>query len=407
MKRAIILSILLLSLLASLAAGCAPQASGPKPIQEAVTITFSVPQEYQSLYDPLLEKFKEREPNITVKVQWMGFGGGQGGDVSLVRWYQLNQAGYLENNAPLDLTPFIQQDGALFKKDDYFAGALETFTRQGKLMALPTGVDPSVIFYNMDLFDKMGAPYPQPGWTWEQFRLAAEQVTDVEAGIFGYCPDQRYMDSLYFIYQNGGALYDENQNPKIDSPQTVRAVEWYTSLFGPDGPAATESQMRDAFGQGSRGVGIVTSKVGMWVGTVSSLTADYGGMIRFRVGMAPLPRGEGGVSLAQFEGLSINAKAANPQAAWRLVSFLAQQPVAWVYPARKSLAESEVFISSFGKDQAAGVRATIENASTVTGMNFGRFGTATLVLSDVLRSVISEGVPAAEALQAGQERLQK
>jgi hypothetical protein len=232
-------------------------------------------------------------------------------------------------------------------------------------------------------------------------------LTSVSEGVFGYRPSQRYFDSLYFVFQNGGSLYDDQQNPKIDSPETVRAVEWYTSLFGPDGPAASEDQMREAYGIGGGNVGIVTAKIGMWMGTVSSLTGDFGGMIRFKVGMAPLPRGEQGTSLAQFEGLMIQANTLNPQAAWRLVAFLAQQPNAWVYPARKSLAESPEFINAFGKDQAAGVRAAIENSTQVTGMNFGRFGTVMLSFSMAVRKSIVEELPAADVLKSAQEDFQK
>jgi multiple sugar transport system substrate-binding protein len=383
-----------------------PQASGPKPIQTQVTLSFLVPSAYQHFYDAQLEKFKIQEPNITVKVLAQAFSGQQAADVALIGGYQLDQPAFQDTNESLDLTPLLQQDPA-FKKQDYFPGALETFQRQGKQMALPTGIDPTMVFYNQDLFDRMGAPYPKADWTWEQFRLTAQQLTDVPKGIFGYRPSQRYFDCMYFVFQNGGALYDDQQKPKLDGPETVSAVAWYTSLFGPDGPAASEGQMLEAYGIGRGDVGVVTSKIGMWMGSLSSLTSEFGGMIKFRVGMAPLPRGEKGISLAQFEGVMITAKAVNPQAAWRLVSFLAQQPNTWVFPARQSLAESPLFLSAFGKDQAAGARAAIENSTQVTGMNFGRFNTAMLSFSMAVTKSINEGIPAADVLKKAQQDIQK
>jgi multiple sugar transport system substrate-binding protein len=406
MKKTFLFGAVCLCLLANLSLGCAPQATGPRPIQDKVTLTFVVPSNYQHLYDDQLAKFKLQEPNITVKVLSQGFGGSQPADVTLIGGYQFEQRPPQDNIAALDLSPLLQAD-ITFKKEDYFPGALETFQKDGKQMALPTGIDPNVMFYNQDLFNSLGVALPKPDWTWEQFRQTAQQLTNVPKGIFGYRPSQRYLDSLFFVFQNGGALYDDQQNPKIDGPETIKAVEWYTSLFGPDGPAATDNQMLEAYGIGRGNVGIVTSKIGMWMGSVSSLTSDFDGMIKFKVGMAPLPRGPKGTTLAQFEGLMITTNTTNPQAAWRLVSFLAQQPNTWVYPARKSLADSSVFLSAFGKDQATGVRAAIENSTTVTGMDFRRYGIAMLSFSTAVRKSITEGIPAADALKKAQDDIQR
>jgi len=402
-KTTTLFRVICLACLAGLLLGCAPGASGPAPIKEKVTLSFMIPSEYQNLYETQLAKFKEQEPNITVEVHSQSFNG-QMGDVSLVRWYQLNQAGFTQNNQALDLTPLLQQDKT-FNPDDYFPGALDTFKSGSKLLALPTGVDPYVIFYNQDLFDRLGVAYPKPGWTWEDFRTTAQQVTNVPAGIFGYRPSQRYFDCMFFVFQNGGSLYDDQQKVLLTAPETIKAVEWYVSLFGPDGPAATQSQQREAYGDGLGDVGVVTSKIGMWMGSVSSLTSEFGGMIKFKVGMAPLPRGDKGLSLAQFEGLTIKSDTANPQAAWRLVEFLSKQPNTWVYPARKSLADSPVFLAAFGKDQAAGVRAAIENATTMTGMNFGRFGPAMMSFTYAVQQSIEQGIPAADALKTAQDTI--
>ncbi len=405
MKKKILFRWVCLICLVGMALGCSPGASGPAPIQEKVTLSFTIPQEYQNLYEPALEKFKEQEPNITVETRSQGFYT-QFGDVALVRWYMVDQIGQSQDNQALDLVPLLQQNKA-FNPDDYFPGALDTFKTGSKLLALPTGVDPEVVFYNQDLFDRMGVAYPKPGWTWEQFRATAQQVTNVQAGYFGYRPSDRYFDVLSFVFQNGGALFDDQQHVRLDTPETVKAVEWYVSLFGPDGPAGTQSQLRDAYGDGGGNVGVVTGKIGMWTGSVSSLTSDFMGMIKFKVGMAPLPSGDKGISLAQFEGLMIKSTTKNPQAAWRLVEFLSKQPNTWIYPARKSLADSPVFLAAFGKDQAAGVRAAIENSSSMAGLSMGRFNSALMSFTYAVQISIEQGVPAAEALKKAQDTLQR
>jgi multiple sugar transport system substrate-binding protein len=387
--------------LASLLLACQPAAKGPTPIQEPVTLTFIVPEEYRRLYAPAVAQFKELEPNITIEIKSQGFSA-QAGDVTLVRWYDIAADGSLENNPALDLTPLLQQD-TTFNPDDYLPGALESFKQADQQFGLPTGVDPFVVFYNQDLFDRLGVPYPQPGWTLDEFRTTALQISEPSAGIYGYVPSEFYLDSLFFAFQFGISLVGEQQ--RLDSVENIQALEWYASLFGAGGAAPNAEQMQDAYELGGRDVGIVTSKVGMWMGSVSSLTSDLGGMLKFNVGIAPLPRGPQGFSLAQFEGLAISAGTANPQAAWRWVSFLASQPNAWVYPARKSVAESEAFTNTFGQDQAAGVRAAIENATTMSGMDFGRNREVLFNYFSTVRSVIDGGIPPAEALQDAQKRI--
>jgi multiple sugar transport system substrate-binding protein len=387
--------------LASLLLACQPAAKRTAPIQDPVTLTFVVPEEYRLMYVPAAKQFKEQEPNITIQIKSQGFSQ-SGGDVTLVRWYDIAQGVSFEDNPVLDLTPLLQQDKA-FNPDDFIPGALETFSQEGKQFGLPTGVDPFVIFYNQDLFDQLGVPYPLPGWSLEDFRTTALLISEPTARVFGYVPSDFYLDSLFFTFQFGSLLVGEGQS--LDSPESIQALEWYASLFGAGGAAPNADQMNDAYGMGGRDVGIITSKAGMWMGSVSSLTSDLGGTLLFEVGIAPLPRGPQGISLAQFEGLTISAKTANPQAAWRWVSFLASRPNAWVYPARKSLADSEAFTSLFGKDQAAAVRAAIEGATTVSGMDFGRSREVMLIYFSAVRSVIDGGIPPAEALLEAQHNI--
>jgi multiple sugar transport system substrate-binding protein len=398
----ILARILICTGLALVSMGCAPAENGPAPIQEAVTLTFIVPSEYSNLYKPAVDAFKEVEPNISIEIKSFGFSQ-QDSDVALVRWFDQNQDDD-ERVEALDLTPFLQQDGD-FNPEDYLPGALETFRETDKQYALPTGIDPFVIFYNQDLFDRLGVPYPQPVWTLDDFRTTALQITAPSEGVYGYVPSDFYIDCLFFTYQFGGQLIDAEQNVRLDSPETIQALEWYASLYGTGGVAPNQDELEEAYDMGGRAVGIVTGKVGMWLGSVTNLSTELGGMIRFKVGMAPLPSAGEAFSPANFEGLMISANTANPQAAWRWVKFLAARPNSWVYPARISLAESEEFLTLFGRDQAAGAKAAVANATRLSGFDFGRFRQVMFQYFSAVRSVVEGGVPADEALRSAQENV--
>ena len=82
----------------------------------------------------------------------------------------------------LDLSPFIDEETLA----DYDPEQVAVFEEDGKLTALPFGVFPSMMFYNRDVFDQAGLPYPptefgeeyqgEP-WTIDAMTRLAEQLT--------------------------------------------------------------------------------------------------------------------------------------------------------------------------------------------------------------------------------------
>lgn len=53
----------------------------------------------------------------------------------------------------------------------------------GKLPGMPTGANYQVTFYNKDLFDKFGEPYPTDGMTWDQMYEVARIMTRTDGGV--------------------------------------------------------------------------------------------------------------------------------------------------------------------------------------------------------------------------------
>ncbi len=51
----------------------------------------------------------------------------------------------------------------------------------GKLYFFPTNWNNVVVFYNKDLFDAAGIPYPKKSWTWSEFLDAAQKLTKRDA----------------------------------------------------------------------------------------------------------------------------------------------------------------------------------------------------------------------------------
>ena len=84
-------------------------------------------------------------------------------------------------------------------------------TSDGKLYMLPVQNNIQLLFYNKDIFDRFGVPYPKDGMTWNEMLALANRITRKDG------------DKLYFGFSNQGGVQVAKMNPmsltKID-PQT-------------------------------------------------------------------------------------------------------------------------------------------------------------------------------------------
>lgn len=369
---------------------------------EPAKIVFAVPDDYSDYYTSKIAEFKKQNAQIEIELVDLDTSSSSTPDIAVLRWDQIfNRSGDTLTKA-LDITPFLEQTKG-FNRNDYYPGVLDPFTRDGKLKGLPTGVDPYVMFYNRDLFDQAGVAYPQAGWTWDDFKTTAMQLRDPIDRTYGYATTMDYIDSLFFIYQHGGNLLN-GQTPRLDTPEAIEALEWYASLYTSTNVAPTQEQAREDF-NGNFGQGITSGKVGMWMSPVSGIVGPTGKGWPFNVGIVPLPHDVVAFSVAQFEGLIISQDTKSPQTAWRFYSFLIDQPLPWMVPARMSLAASPGFATSIGKDQAEASQAAMKDANLISTFDFRTLSSVIEVFSGVTQAVVEGKATAAEALLAAQKQL--
>ena len=388
--------------LTSLLVACNPGGGGFFPTPEPTKLVFAVPNDHRDYYTAKVAEFKKQNAEVEIELVNSDTTASTQLDIAVLRWDQIFSQGSDTLAKALDITPFLEQTKGL-NRGDYYKGVLEPFTRDGKLKGLPTGVDPYVIFYNRDLFDSAGVTYPKLGWAWNDFRTTAMQLRDPIARTYGYATTMDYVDSLFFIYQHGGNLLN-GQTPQLDSPEAIEALDWYAKLYTTSNVAPTQEQARKDF-NGDFNLGIMSGKVGMWMSPVSGITGPNGKGWPFNVGIAPLPRDQIGFSVAQFEGLTISQNTKSPQTAWRFVSFLADQPLPWMVPARQSLVSSPAYATAIGKDQANAAQAAMQDASLISTFDFRSLSNVIEVFSGATRAVVEGKSTAAEALKAAQKRM--
>jgi len=173
--------------------------------------------------------------------------------------------------------------------------------------ALPTGgFIGRVLAYRKDLFDEAGIPYPSNDWTWEDLYHAAKRLTDPTRGRSGLLlgADAGW-EFTTFLWSAGAEVmeYDEAADKwkcVFGSREAAVALDFYTRL--------TMEPWKTVSGQTARGYAISDRKLGgpKWERGDIGMNLIYidqnffSGLNPDLVGLAPVPKGPGGLRAAEL-----------------------------------------------------------------------------------------------------------
>jgi multiple sugar transport system substrate-binding protein len=194
-----------------------------------------------------IDVVQERAPanNYIEKVLTIS-AGGMAPDVMFVE--AGNFKAFVDKGMLVDLTPYIERD---MKKDfnikEYYPEIVDRFTVDGRIFVIPRDIAPiCVIYYNKQLFDEAGIPYPKDDWTWDDFLKKAQTLTkrDAEGRMiqFGFLDEWTIWDA--WVYSNGGAIVDDVKHPTkcvLDTQEVIDGVQFRADLSGKYGVAPSPS----------------------------------------------------------------------------------------------------------------------------------------------------------------------
>lgn len=226
----------------------------------------------------------------------------------------------------LDLAPRLGP-----QPQPFFDAALQSFTVDGRLVAVPWFLGVGQLFYRADLLAKYGM---QPPTTWEELANEARQVQDGEraAGsseIWGYLGQARVgegltVNALEWLMSNGAPpLLAADGTPMPDNPIAVNVLGQGVYWIGTISPSA----MLDM--DGSDGVAAFLKGQAVflryWSNGMQLMRREAPDMAS-RIAVAPLPAGTGphGRSAAVLGGfgLAVSRHSRQPELAVDLVRFL-------------------------------------------------------------------------------------
>ncbi|TMV49608.1 extracellular solute-binding protein [Paenibacillus mesophilus] len=128
--------------------------------------------------------------------------------------------GYLDFKLGYDLNEMVKKykyDTTRFNK--VFIDEIMEAGRSGALYGLPVPpYFPQALYYNKDIFDKFGVPYPKDGMTWDELLELAKKMTRVDGGItyrgFSSNPVNTLRDnvlSLPILDPNADQMFDQSK----------------------------------------------------------------------------------------------------------------------------------------------------------------------------------------------------
>ena len=200
----------------------------------------------------------------------------------------------------LDLAPFAQRvdiDTAAF-----LPAMRDLFVRNGRILALPKGFTPMVVFFNRNVFDAAALPDPIPGWNWTDFRETAARLTrdadgDGATDLWGFGWPREFFYLQTWLWAGQGELLAPDAGRAtgfLDSPASIAAIRFYLDLALRDSVVPRVEMFRR-----ESSVPILrlftSNRLGMFVSGHWSmpqlLEHERAGRVRF--GVAPIPTLDG------------------------------------------------------------------------------------------------------------------
>lgn len=137
----------------------------------------------------------------------------------------------VEKGMVADLTSFYEKHQAELDLKDYVPTVLKAYTEHhGKRWAVPFDCDHHLLFYRKSILKKYGF---EPPVTWDDYSRIARTITEKESayGTYGaiimadatpFFSGSMFMNRLV---TSGGALFDAEGRPTVNSPEAVHALQ--------------------------------------------------------------------------------------------------------------------------------------------------------------------------------------
>lgn len=333
----------------------------PAPAEpaELTFMAWGAPEELDA-WQKMADDFHAANPNITVQMDvsdwdsyWTKldtlFAGGTPPDV-----FAMDAPLYLDwqtRGVLLNLQPYIDATPGFL--DDMYPEPLKGYKVADGYYGLPRDFQTIVMFYNKDMFDAAGIPYPQQGWTWDDLRATAKKLTldtngDGKTEQWGFSCDLWDMELCWSeaIWSHGGDVISADYTKTLlGEPNARQAWQLFSDMIFVD-KSMPDTVVAEEFGGDLFQPGAVALwPMGHWA--IPGYAA-----VDFNWDVTPMPTGPGGqVTSVNSAGFVVAKATKYPDAAWEFVKYALSSAgqvrlteLGLAIPMLRSVAESPVFL---------------------------------------------------------------
>lgn len=354
MTKKRLLTAVLAAMLAVALGGCGASGSGGGgEAGEQKVLRFATWDTGDSLkvQEDIAKAFEKAHPGVKVQVEpyadgfdqklAASFGAGNPPDVMLMWDFPT----YYANLEPLD--EYMKKDENL-GLDDIYDSLFHYVKVDGQTYGLPSGFTTRAMYYNKKLFDEAGIPYPKDGWTWDEFKDIAKNLSHPEKKQYGFglrATNDPY-DLQGIVWSNGGSFVSEDGS-QIDGfmngPETAGAIQLFGDLL--KDKAATlvggKNQMsgEDVFKAG---------KIAMWESGVWPLDGFKEAKVDFGTVEMPAFPGKPVKGIVALSAVSVAKQSKQKELAWEFTKYFISNEAINMrsnsdLPIRKSIVQEKQF----------------------------------------------------------------
>lgn len=312
-------------------AAAAP-AAAEKPFAGTELVLASMTDQYVTAFRALIPQFEE-ETGIKVTMDELGYVDlyqkltadfvGHTGNYDLMTVDIVWSGEYGANGYTLPLDDFMARDKDEIMMDDIMPVSWTLGEWEGKHYAYPLAGYANVLNYRKDVLAEAGIEPPK---TQEELLAAAQALTKADEDFYGIAllgakGSAVAQDYMAWVQQHGGSILDENGKPALNTPENVKILEFFGSLFEYAPPGSTDywwDQRETAFRSGN-----VAMMEGWSIARAGYENPDISSIVG-KVDVTAAPVADGMEPKYGFGGwgIGINADSENAEAAWEFIKWI-------------------------------------------------------------------------------------
>lgn len=272
----------------------------------------------------IAKEFEKENPGVKVKVQVTGWdeywtkleAAATGGVLPDVFWMHSERFyDYASNGMLMEIDSSLENGFKPFPQE-----LVKMYQYNGKQYAVPKDFDTIGVFYNKELFDKAGVPYPDGSWDWAKYLETAKKLT--KDGVYGTAAPLNVQEGFWnTMYQNNGYVLKDNKSG-YNTPEAQEAIQWWVDLSLKEKVSPTQKDF-DEVGPFQMFVSgkVAMVQLGSWMLAGIEENAEFAK----KVGVTYLPKGKKQATIYNGLGYSASANTKNPEVVKKFIAFLASK----------------------------------------------------------------------------------